>query len=93
MDKRSERNKQLYKEVDKKIADIAKKNSNKEFENTNNTLKSINPNLFGKKDEETKTVFKPNNSHKKRLIVTTIIFVVLLLLIIGIAVGIYYATK
>ena len=36
MEKRTERNKQLYKEVDKKIADIAKKNSNREFENTNN---------------------------------------------------------
>ena len=29
MEKRSERNKQLYKDVDKKIADIAKKNSNR----------------------------------------------------------------
>ena len=92
MEKRTERNKQLYKEVDKKIADIAKKNSNREFENTNNTLKSINPNLFGKQ-EERETTIKPKDSHKKKLIITSIIFVALLILIIGLAVVIYYATK
>ena len=31
IEKRIDRNKQLYKEVDKKIADIAKKKSNKDF--------------------------------------------------------------
>lgn len=92
MEKRTERNKQLYKEVDKKIADIAKKNSNREFENTNNTLKSINPNLFGKQ-EENEIVIKPKNSHNKKIIITSIIFVALLILIIGLAVVIYYATK
>jgi len=92
MEKRTERNKQLYKEVDKKIADIAKKNSNREFENTNNTLKSINPNLFGKQEEKEATI-KPKDSHKKKIIITSIIFVALLILIIGLAVVIYYATK
>ena len=92
MEKRSERNKQLYKEVDKKIADIAKKNSNREFENTNNTLKGINPNLFGGQQEVTESK-KQTSSHDKKLIVTSIVFVILLLLIIGIAVVIYYATK
>lgn len=92
MEKRTERNKQLYKEVDKKIADIAKKNSNREFENTNNTLKSINPNLFGKQEEK-ETIIKPKDSHKKKIIITSIIFVALLILIIGLAVVIYYATK
>lgn len=92
MEKRSERNKQLYKEVDKKIADIAKKNSNKEFENTNNTLKGINPNLFGGQQEVTESK-KQTSSHDKKLVVTSIIFVILLLLVVGIAVVIYYATK
>ena len=92
MEKRSERNKQLYKEVDKKIADIAKKNSNRDFENTNNTLKSINPDLIGKQ-EQAVTLKKKTNSHNKKLIVNSIIFVILLILIIGIAVVIYYATK
>ena len=92
MEKRSERNKQLYKEVDKKIADIAKKNSNRDFENTNNTLKSINRDLFGNQ-EQAVTLKKKTNSHNKKLIVNSIIFVILLILIIGIAVVIYYATK
>ena len=92
MEKRSERNKQLYKEVDKKIADIAKKNSNKEFENTNNTLKGINPNLFGGQQEVTESK-KQSSSPDKKLIINSIVFVILLLLIIGIAVVIYYATK
>ena len=92
MDKRIERNKQLYKEVDKKIADIAKKKSNKDFENTNNTLKSINPNLFGGK-EEVVVNQKEKDSHKTKILITFIIFFILLLLIIGIAVVIYYATK
>ena len=43
MEKRSERNKQLYKEVDKKIADIAKKNSNRDFENTNSPARVLLP--------------------------------------------------
>ena len=92
MDKRIERNKQLYKEVDKKIADIAKKKSNKDFENTNNTLKIINPNLFGV-NEETVVTTNKKDSHKTKILITSIIFFVLLLLIIGIAVVIYYATK
>ena len=92
MEKRTERNKQLYKEVDKKIDDIAKNNSNREFENTNNTLKSINPNLFGKQEEK-EIVINPKDSHKKKIIITSIIFVALLILIIGLAVVIYYATK
>ena len=92
MDKRIERNKQLYKEVDKKIADIAKKKSNKDFENTNNTLKTINPNLFGGNEEVVVTANK-KDSHKTKILITSIIFFVLLLLIIGIAVVIYYATK
>ena len=92
MEKRSERNKQLYKEVDKKIADIAKKNSNKEFENTNNTLKGINPNLFGGQQEVTESK-KQSSSPDKKLIINSIVFVILLLLIIGIAGVIYYATK
>ena len=92
MDKRIERNKQLYKEVDKKIADIAKKKSNKDFENTNNTLKTINPNLFGG-SEEVVGETNQNDSHKSKTLITSLIFFVLLLLIIGIAVVIYYATK
>ena len=92
MEKRIERNKQLYKEVDRKIAEIAKKNSNRDFENTNNTLKGINPNLFGGQQEETLNK-RQSNSHDKKLISSTIVFVTLLLLIIGIAVVIYYATK
>ena len=92
MDKRIERNKQLYKEVDKKIADIAKANSNSEFENTNNTLKNINPNLFGG-NEEVVGETNQNDSHKSKTLITSLIFFVLLLLIIGIAVVIYYATK
>ena len=92
MDKRIERNKQLYKEVDKKIADIAKAKSNKDFENTNNTLKNINPNLFGGNEEEVVEV-NQKDSHKAKTLITSLIFFVLLLLIIGIAVVIYYATK
>ena len=90
MEKRIDRNKQLYKEVDKKIADIAKKKSNKDFENTNNTLKSINPNLFGG-NENTNVNEHPKKSHKN--LITVIIFSSLLVLIIGMAVVIYYATK
>ena len=92
MDKRIERNKQLYKEVDKKIADIAKTKSNKDFENTNNTLKSINPTLFGG-NEEVVSNTNPKETHNTKNLITSIIFIVLLLLIIGIAVVIYYATK
>ena len=83
MIKRTERNKQLYKEIDKKIADIAKKHSNKAFDDTNNTLKSINPNLFGEQDSSNVVKQKKNNSQYKKVIITAIIFAFLFVLIIN----------
>lgn len=92
MEKRVERNRQLYKEVDKKIADIARQKSNHEFENTNNTLKSINPGLFDE-NHLVNTTTNKSDSNKKNIILTTIIFFALIIFIIGLAVILYYATK
>ena len=47
MQKRSDRNKSLYDKVDREIEKVASKNSNKEFKDTDETLKTIDPGFFG----------------------------------------------
>lgn len=92
MKKRVERNHKIYEYVNNEIRKKVQANSNMEFKNTNETLKSINPALFGndvKKQEKT----TKSNSNKKNLLISSIIFSVLVILIIIIAVVIYYATK
>ena len=74
MEKRVERNKELYIVVNEKIRQRALKTSNKDFEETQNKLKGINPGLFGG-DVETVSNNKPNN--KKKIIVTSIIFTII----------------
>lgn len=83
MEKRVERNKELYIVVNEKIRQRALKTSNKDFEETQNKLKGINPGLFGG-DVETVPNSKPNN--KKKIIVTSIIFTIIFLIIIFVAV-------
>ena len=41
MQKRTDRNKSLYERIDREIEKVANKNSNKEFQSTNETLKNI----------------------------------------------------
>lgn len=87
MQKRTERNKRLYEEVNAIIAEMEKKKLNKDFEDSNKTLQEINPALFGGKEKET-----TKKKSKKNLIVA-IVIVVIIILIISLAVGIYYGTK
>ncbi len=92
MEKRVERNKKLYEEVNKEISKRAKAHSNEAFKETNATLKAINPALFGGEKKETSTTLKESKLSKKTKI-TLIIFISLVLLVIGIVVGVYYGTK
>ena len=86
MEKRVDRNKELYKKIDREIAQIAQKNSNKEFENINHTLKSIDEEYFGEaeKTKEVPTIKK--NVDKKAVIITAIVFSILFLFIVLLAV-------
>ena len=89
--KRTERNKKLYEEVNKEIARRAKAHSNDAFKATSNTLKNINPDLFG--ESKTENFNKKEISSKKKLKTSIILFVSLVIVIILLIVGIYYGTK
>ena len=92
MEKRVERNKKLYEEVNKEISKRAKAHSNEAFKETNATLKAINPELFGGEKKDSSIVRKENKLSNKTKI-TLIVFISLVLLVIGIIVGVYYGTK
>ena len=89
--KRTERNKKLYEDVNKEIARRAKAHSNEAFKATSNTLKSIDPDLFG--GSKTNTFNQKSVSSKKKLKTSIILFVSLVIVVILLIVGIYYGTK
>ncbi len=93
MKKRVDRNQKIYEYVNNEIRKKAQANSNVEFKNTNETLKSINPALFGNStnvNQENNIKLKSNN---KNLLISSIVFSIIVILIIAVAVVIYYATK
>ena len=73
MQKRTDRNKSLYERIDREIEKVANKNSNKEFQSTNETLKNIDPELFG---GDIKQESKPSkiNPQQKKILTTGFIF-------------------
>ena len=84
MEKRVERNKELYDVVNEKIRQKTQKTSNKEFKDTQNKLKGINPGLFGGEEQQTDKIDTTNN--KNKVIITSLIFTIILIIIILIAV-------
>ena len=88
MNKRVEKNKKLYEYVNAEIAKKAKQNSNENFKSTNDTLKDINPALFGGDPGFTNQT-KKHNLKNKNLIISSIIFIFVVLLIILLAVVIF----
>ena len=68
MEKRTERNKELYKEVNRQISVRAKQSSNEPFKATQKTLKNINPQLFGENNQE--EVIETNKDESKKKIMT-----------------------
>lgn len=84
MEKRTERNKELYKDINKKIAALAKKSSNEPFKDSHSTLRNINPQLFGE-EKEVEEVTKEKRSTNKYLI-AGIIFAFIIVIAIVIAV-------
>ncbi len=88
MEKRVNRNQELYKQVNEQIKAKVQKNSNDEFKHTQNTLKSINPQLFGKHEDDQKVIeeSKEGKLDKKKIVTTALIFIGILILIIVIAV-------
>lgn len=84
MEKRVDRNKELYEVVNEKIRQRALKTANKEFKETHNKLKDINPGLFGGEEVVTTTDDKPNN--KKKIIITAVIFAIIFIFIVLVAV-------
>ena len=92
MQKRSDRNKSLYDKVDREIEKVASKNSNKEFKDTDETLKTIDPGFFGGevKNNDKKEKLNPN---QKKILMTGLVFILLTIIIILLAVVIYNANK
>lgn len=88
MEKRVDRNKELYKEIERDIANIQKKSDNSSFNNTNQTLSYINPDLFDSSLKSTKQDSKKSNIFAKYKIhlITASIFLVLIIIIIVLAV-------
>ena len=92
MQKRTDRNKSLHERIDREIEKVANKNSNKEFQSTNETLKNIDPELFG---GDIKQESKQNkiNPQQKKILTNGFIFILLTIIIILLAVVIYNANK
>ena len=84
MEKRVDRNKELYVVVNEKIKQKALNTANKELHETQLKLQGINPSLFG--GEEKNIVPKDKQSNKKKIILTAIVFSIIFLLIIFVAV-------
>lgn len=85
MEKRTDKNKELYQKVNQQIAEIAKKKSNEDFKITEHTLKEINPQLFADQDlveEESQKEEKPKSNLKLLLSITFIILIILIILIV-----------
>lgn len=85
MEKRTERNKELYKEINRQISIKAKQSSNEPFKATQKTLKNINPQLFGENKQE-EVVENKQNETKKKIIVTSLIFLAIISVTIIVAV-------
>lgn len=85
MEKRTVRNKKLYDEVNRKIKEKALHSSNDDFKNTSNTLKNINPQLFGNDDDSITT--KPNkNAFKIKKYLPIIVLLIVIILVVVIAI-------
>ena len=82
MEKRTERNKELYKEINRKIAALAKKSSNEPFKNSHTTLRHINPQLFGEEQEVVVQESKKKTVKNKNLLVGLIFLSILIIAII-----------
>ena len=86
MEKRTERNKKLYEQVNKEIKAKAMHSSNEDFKGTSNTLKSINPQLFGNGSEDDIVETKTTTPKKKKVLIPIIVLAVLIILIVIIAI-------
>ena len=91
MQTRMERNKSLHEKIDREIQKVANKNSNKEFKDTNETLKTIDPEFFGGEKQKNENKEKLNTNQKK-ILRTGLVFIILTIIIL-LAVVIYNANK
>lgn len=89
MEKRVDRNRDLYEKVNKEIENKVKAHSNKDFDETKKTLSSIDPDYFGEG-----SLIKKTKEHNKRKVPTAlIVFIIVVILIIILAVVIYCGRK
>lgn len=89
MEKRVDRNQQLYEKVNTEIENKVKAHSNNNFDETKKTLSSIDPDFFGDG-----SLNKKKKEHNKRKVPTAlIVFIVVVILIIILAVVIYCGRK
>lgn len=87
MNKRTDRNKSLYTKVNKKIEEIVKNRSNKEFEDTTQTLKKVDSAFFSDEEETSQVEIKTQNQKNNKKI-WTIVIVVALIIVVGIIVAV-----
>ena len=89
MEKRVDRNQNLYEKVNKEIENKVKAHSNSNFDETKKTLSSIDPEFFGEN-----SLNKKEKEHNKRKVPTAlIVFIIVVILIIILAVVIYCGRK
>ncbi len=89
MEKRVDRNQELYKKVNKEIENKAKAHSNEDFDETKKTLSTIDPDFFGEDN-----LNKQTKEHNKRKAPTAlIVFIIVVIIIIILAVVIYCGRK
>lgn len=92
MEKRVDRNKKIYEEIEKRKDQKKKEVSNEDYKHTHSILEKVDETYF--KEDGSSTNLQNNNDEqtsknilsKKQFIITAIIFAVMILLIIGIAV-------
>ena len=87
MEKRTERNKTLYTKVNKKIEEIVKNRSNKEFEDTTQALKKVDSAFFSDEDDTNQIEIK-TQSKKGNKKIWLIVIVVVLIIVVGIIVAV-----
>ncbi|MCI5745631.1 MAG: hypothetical protein MR270_05050 [Erysipelotrichaceae bacterium] len=88
MEKRSERNKELYVQVNQQIAKKAKMNANGDLQDSFSTLQKINPKLFGNNnvsnENNASSLRKKESKIKKKLIVIgAFIFTMVIIILIA----------
>ena len=91
MKKRTERNQNIYDEINKEIQDIVRKNSNADFEDTHEILRKRNASLFGSDSSDGRnTSTNKNKGLSKEKLIPLLVIVGLIILIIVLAVVVKY---